>query len=260
MPVYGYVVVEGPHDVEVVGRLLKPFGLKRVQLLQKLDPFWRPLVPTKFPHKDDLLARVPVPVFFQGPTHSIAVHGAGGDKRLVPTVQETREFLDMSAAALTGIGILLDADSQESPADRFARKASELASLALPAPPAPGVLTDTSPRYGIFVIPDNIGAGTVDDLLLDCASGAYPSLLAAARTLVGGIDPDAPAFSGSDMDDFKKPAGRRKATVGAIASILRPGKAVQTSIQDNRWLEGATLARTSLVPLRRFLHDLLNLS
>ena len=28
---YGYLIVEGPHDVEFVYRLLSPFGLERVQ-------------------------------------------------------------------------------------------------------------------------------------------------------------------------------------------------------------------------------------
>jgi hypothetical protein len=33
-----------------------------------------------------------------------------------------------------------------------------------------------------------------------------------------------------------KPAGRKKAIVGAVANVLRPGKSVQVSLQDNRWL------------------------
>ena len=55
-----YLEVEGPHDVEFVARLLPP-SFKRVQMLADLDPALRCLVPAKFPHRDDLLRRVPVP-------------------------------------------------------------------------------------------------------------------------------------------------------------------------------------------------------
>ena len=40
MPKYGYVVVEGPHDVELVYRLLSSHGLARIQQLAALDPSW----------------------------------------------------------------------------------------------------------------------------------------------------------------------------------------------------------------------------
>ena len=45
MPKYGYLVVEGPHDVEFVYRLLSPFGMSRVRLEKDLDPFFSPLIP-----------------------------------------------------------------------------------------------------------------------------------------------------------------------------------------------------------------------
>ncbi len=40
MPKYGYLVVEGPHDIEFVYRLLRPFGLNRIRFEADLDPFF----------------------------------------------------------------------------------------------------------------------------------------------------------------------------------------------------------------------------
>ena len=57
MPKYGFLVVEGPHDVEFVYRLLNPFGLERVRLEKDLDDFMQPLVPRTFPHGGDLEKR-----------------------------------------------------------------------------------------------------------------------------------------------------------------------------------------------------------
>jgi hypothetical protein len=55
-------------------------------------------------------------------------------------------------------------------------------------------------------------------------------------------------------------AGRNKTIVGSVASILRPGKAVQVSIQDNRWLRDATLMLPRVRAVQEFLIDLLELA
>jgi hypothetical protein len=256
-PFYAYIVVEGPHDLEVVARLLKPLGIKRITLLKHLDPYWDALVPRKFPHGDDLLKRVPVPVFFKGAERSLAIHAAGGDTRIASSVEETLITL---AAPPRAIGAILDADVAATPAERHASLQQKLsASTSVRLPDTPGKVAPGPPRCGAFVLPDNTTRGTLEDLLLECASTSYPSLLGAARALVGGIDPDDESFVPADMVDFTKPAGRNKATLACIAGVLRPGKAVQVSIQDNRWLDGAALELPRIAALRAFVYDLLEL-
>ena len=63
MPKYGYVVVEGPHDVELVYRLLSPHGLASVQLDGWPGPFLAPLVPTILSPGGRLLETRPGPAF-----------------------------------------------------------------------------------------------------------------------------------------------------------------------------------------------------
>jgi len=48
--------------------------------------------------------------------------------------------------------------------------------------------------------------------------------------------------------------------VGCIANVLRPGKSVQVSIQDNRWVTAETLTLPSMAPLDQFLQDLFSLT
>src|SRR4051794_33484788 len=102
MPKYGYLVVEGPHDVEFVYRLLSPYGLKRIQFETVLDVFFHPLIPRTFPPDGDLQKRVPVPLFLHSTTHVVAIHSAVGDSRLVETLEENAVLLD--PASFTGIG------------------------------------------------------------------------------------------------------------------------------------------------------------
>jgi hypothetical protein len=61
----------------------------------------------------------------------------------------------------------------------------------------------------------------------------------------------------TDLRELRKPAGRQKAVVSSIASVLKPGRAIQVSIQDNRWLSSRTLAEPKVALLRQFLRDLI---
>ena len=254
MAKFSFLVVEGPHDIELVYRLLSPFGLSRTRLKADLDPYWYDLVPTKFPHNDDLLKRVPVPVFVENATHSIAIYSAIGDSRLAESVQESYSLIE--TASLNGIGIILDADLQKTAASRYADFNTELNKFNFNLPAAPGTVNPGPPRLGAFVLPDNAAQGTLENILLECAQQAYPDLLASARIHVATVDPLVAGFPIDERRDFQKPAGGNKATIGSITSILRPGKSMQVSLQDNQWLRGAQLTIPRVKAIQDFLKDI----
>ncbi|WP_309892764.1 DUF3226 domain-containing protein [Archangium sp.] len=255
---YIYLVTEGPHDVELIGRLLKPHGFRRVQQFEKLEPFWRPLVPRDFPHQGDLLRRVPVPVFFMAGDCSVAVHVADGVSKLASRVEATLAILPLEPA-LDAVGILLDSDDEKDLVSRHSGLRSRLQG-SLTLPDRPGRVSSSVPRTGVYILPDNVSPGTLEDLLLECASQTYPSLLQAADVLVRTAEDNAPELLPEDLEELRKPAGRKKATLASIAAILKPGKTIQTSIQDNRWLDGPTLELARIAALRRFLHELMALA
>jgi hypothetical protein len=255
---YGYLVVEGPHDVEFVARILKPYGFNRIKLKSNLDPFWDDLVPDRFPPDgEDLLKRVPVPTFLTNATHSVAIDSARGDTRIAQTVQESLAYVKPDQ--LVGVGLILDADAQVTPADQFLSIKARVTSLgmSLQLPDNPGEVRQGSPKAGVFVLPDNQSQGTLEDILLECAGIAYPSLLAGAGTFVQGVDLD--ALTRKDKEEFRKPAGETKATVSSISSILKPGKAIQVSIQDNRWLKDDALNLPRVKAVQTFLAELLEI-
>lgn len=250
---YGYLAVEGPHDQELVYRLLSPFGLKRVRLLTDLDAALHVLVPRNYPPGGDLLKRMPVPLFMQSATHAIAVHSAVGDTRLVELVEENARVLAL--ITVEGIGILLDSDKAIPAAQRYTDICNSMAKKNFVLDPQAGVITAGPPRLGAFVLPDNVGAGTLEDLLLDVAPQVYPGLLNTARSHVAAALQD-PGLIKEDLDELRKPAGENKAVIGAMAALLRPGKAVQVSLQDNRWLKGAALASPRVKAVQNFLKEL----
>jgi len=253
---YGYLVVEGPHDVEFAYRLLSPFGLQRVQFEHDLDQFFAPLIPRQYPPDGDLQKRMSIPLFLQNDTHAIAIHSAVGDSRIVATVEENAAFLNINK--VTGIGIFLDADSKGLPANRYASIQTELARKGYNLNSLVGNVTTAQPNLGVFILPDNLSNGTLEDLLLDSANSIYPDLLRAARTYVYAAIKGT-NLSTEDKRDFKKPAGRNKAIIGAMTSILKPGKAVQVSIQDNRWLRGHALSLPRIQSVQTFLKSLFDI-
>lgn len=228
-----YFVVEGPHDVEVVGRMLGERGFRRLNRFDDLDEYWHRLVPRNFPHQGDLLRRVPVPVFFAAPGHSVAVQSAVGHTNIATMTQATLNALDTAPDA---VGIVLDADDAGAPIDRWNQLGKLLSFPSIGG--RPGDVAPGPPRAGVFVLPDNVNHGTVEDVLIECAEQAYPELLRGAQAWIQPLDPDdATIFANAEeRRDFAKPAGKTKAVLGAVANVLRPGKAVQVSLQDNRWL------------------------
>jgi hypothetical protein len=257
------LLVEGPHDLEFCARLLKPRGFERIRELARLQSdhsAWLRLVLGSWPQGGDLLARHPVPMFFSNPTRaSVAIVNAAGVDKLAAELGRSLANLDIVPSA---VGIVLDADGTELPAARFAALTTAIGGLEvdearnLAFAPAPGLVNAGPPRCGVFIMPDNQNAGTLEDLLLDAAEAAYPQLKASAADFVS-VASALPQLNRSDLREYQKPAGPKKAIAAAMASILRPGKSIQVSIQDNRWLGPESLMLPRIAALKNFLEELL---
>lgn len=253
---YGFAVVEGPHDVEFVYRLLSPYGLSRVCNEIDLDLILKPLIPREYPPDGDLQKRMPTPLFLQSDSHSIAVHSAQGDQRLIQTIEENLTYFDFYQ--ITGIGILLDSDKEASPNNRYVAIRDQMRKLNLALGDVSGSVSSGTPKCGAYVLPDNLSPGTLEDLLLECAKNVYPRLLSSAVDYVDRTSEDT-TLTTDDLKDFRKPSGRNKAIIGTIASILRPGKAIQASIQDNRWLRNSALEIPRVKAVQVFLAKIFEL-
>ncbi|MFA5265343.1 MAG: DUF3226 domain-containing protein [Opitutaceae bacterium] len=267
-----FIAVEGQHDAAFVGRLLREASFKlitwkepnpREPLAQFLEPALGRLVPSQFPNDNNLLARVPVPFFWQKDDHVVSLRPAEGESKLISSVCAAERAIRPDSFA--AIGIILDADNKGGSQDRLARLKSVLiqeaktmeqpVGFALPNKLGDFTTTGTT-QCGVFVMPDNLSAGTVEDLLLDCASTNYPNLKLEADKYLQAIDRS--VLKGRDLNEIEAPAGKKKALVGIIGSVLKPGKAIQVSIADNLWVDAMSKELPRVVSLRHFLCDLLN--
>jgi hypothetical protein len=206
---YCYIVAEGPQDIEFLICLLKFYGLRRVTRLSSLDSFWEPLVPRTFPVDDDLIKRVPVPIFLQNTELSVALHSAIAITRLSNTIEESLALIPSSQ--IFGIGLFLDADDIQSPQHRFNDLTDRLTLMGLLLPAIPGQVMQVTHRIGVFIAPNNSKLGALEDILLDCAQENHPNLLDLPRSYVSRIDTD--KLTRDDLRELNKPAGRNKAII-----------------------------------------------
>jgi len=257
---YGYLVVEGHHDIEYIGALLKKNGLSRIVRIDTLDQYWQQtnIIPRKYPPDGDLMKRVPSPVFFQNDKYSLAVHSAIGDANIVRTIRGTLLNVETLLIDATGIGIIIDADYRKGGGiGRFSEIKSQIKDL-IPVGNNPGQILSGRPNSGIFVLPDNNVDGTLETILIKCAQKVYSNLCTGAESYVNGVDSD--KLVGDDKKYFITPSGKNKAIVGCVGNILRPGKAIQVSIQDNRWICDETVKIPEIEMLNQFLKELFNLT
>lgn len=252
---YCYIITEGPQDIAFLIKLLKSDGMQQVEKATQVDIFWKSLIPTKFPYKDDLNKQVPVPKFLEGNGLSIALQSATGESGLADTIEVDLKII--SKTKLTGVGIILDADNIE-PQKRFDQMKKELEKLDLDIPNQPGIVSTSGTRSGVFILPDNQSKGTLENILIECGERNYTQLMELSREYISKIDES--KIKLSDLKKYKKPAGKNKAIIGIVSNILRPGRTLQVSLQDNNWIDNTTLQLDKIKSMKNFLNQIMNIN
>ena len=227
-------------------------------MVADLEPAFERLVPTSFPNQGDLLKRIPVPTFFQNEHHAVAVHSATGINNLVTTACDNLALIEET---IHSFGFVLDQDSGETVAERYQSLKDSFAQQQsdIELPDTAGSVASGSPRTGLFILPDNTAIGTLESLLTPAGEFAYSQLSAEAARFIDAVDTS--CLEPKDRRDFQKPFGQEKARIAAVGAVLRPGKAIQVSLQDNQWITDASInAVVGLKAFDDFLSELFELT
>ncbi|MEG4941624.1 DUF3226 domain-containing protein [Microcoleus sp. F4-D5] len=254
---YAIIGVEGPHDQAFVGKVLKLLGFKDFRdelkgLDSQLDPFWRKFIPV-YPKKGNLYKRLDMPSILFNDILSVAIY-AGEGSNLVTNLDDILFANSEYQTNLAAFGIVADCD--KSTPDRIVEPyAKKFRSYFPNFPDRPGVVNTSSPRTGVYVLPDNASPGVLDTLLCECGQIAYPAYMEKASSYLN-------EFSESDRKFLKwKNFDREKALVATVVSVLKPGKTNTTSIADNNWVSEQTKQPVpGLANFITFLSQLLELS
>lgn len=255
-----FIIVEGPQDAECLARLLKAAGYSRIKDAEDLPLPYRNLFSAHYPRKGRGIDKPhEVPHFRRSATGCIiAMIIAGGDSKLASSLMSAVEAFK---GLPDSIGFVLDDDQAPSPNDRHSsllKTAAEFENLkSLQFPGNPGQILPGPPRTGVFVMPDNRQSGTLEDILLESGAVAYSAQIQAAREFVRSFPTG--GLNGEDLEAGRRPSGPKKQVIGSVATMLKPGRTLQVSLQDNRWLTGGAISTALVLELRRWLHLLLDI-
>nr|WP_122013209.1 DUF3226 domain-containing protein [Maliibacterium massiliense] len=245
---YYYFVTEGAHDAAAIGRVLRLEGFRHQHTASALDDIWRSLLPRQFPFvRDELDADAPIPFFYTKGDISVAVRMAGGIGKLLDTLDDDLYVIRRQhLRKLRAVGIFLDADDVPAAqararliagveglnSRRMERGDDALCFEASLLRQGTGTVFGVPMRAGMYVFPDDAHQGTLEDLLLEASDTVFPRVRGVALHYVR----EASALIGKEHSQSHK----KKATVGCIANICRPGKSNQISIYLDAWISRAT--------------------
>lgn len=248
---YYFCIVEGPHDSAAIGRFLKEFDLSIVQKVNEVDEFWSRMIPRTYPHQNDLLKRVPVPTFYQSSDRSIAIYSAGGEEN-IPIAFDS--LINVSAEQLAGVAVFFDADDEE-PKVKFNQMYRKLKDsidkdlVSIIENVEFNKVKEASIKCGLFIFPNNRDKGTLENILLEGGSIAYPDFIAPAEEYLKSI----PSIYKERWNKSKK----SKVLFGVMANVLKPGSANQVTIQRDNWISEKTIVGTGQQKISEFLEELL---
>ncbi len=247
---YCILGVEGPHDQAFIGRLLKQQRLNEFNGQRDLiDPFWEKFIPI-YPRRGKLYDRLDMPSIFFSPTHSIAVYQGEGSnlyKNLKGRIKEHDPYVQ----DIHAFGLILDADTF-APQQKATEYVTELQEFYPSLVGEPGKIIAGKPRTGIYVLPDNKKQGTLDSILVDCATVIYPDHKVGAIQFLDGLD--------NAHTSHWRPFDHEKAMVATIVSVLKPGASNTSSIAQDHWICEKTVNGVAEVELlSEFLKNLLEL-
>lgn len=259
-----FLLVEGRHDAEFMARLLKLRGFEIRDKLSAIPKHFHKLFPDCFPATDKtrLTQPHPVPGFYEAEGKWLVMLVGGGGES-APRLRNALRTANINGFPPDALGVVIDQDQYPTPEearDAFVIECQRKEGLpgGIDLKTAPGTIVQGAPRTGLFVLPDNLHTGALEDVLLECGEKNYKLLkdraLAfrdEALTNCGLLEGDTASYgeSGGQKDISK----RKKAWVSAMGSILVPAAAIQNSIRDNRWVEGDALELASVKAIAAFL-------
>lgn len=204
--------VEGNHDQAFLGKILRELlGFSQFNRNElDLEPLWRKFVPVYPPKTGRLYLRLDMPSILYTDSLSVAIY-AGEGSRLISNLSTKLSDIDYSES-LSAFGIIADADKYTP--SQVAKMYHDGFQEFFPDFPnevdKSGVVTQSSPRSGLYVLPNNSDQGVLDTLLCACGEVVYPTYMERAKAYVN-------QFSNAEIKKIGwKPFDREKATLATV--------------------------------------------
>lgn len=254
-------LVEGPHDVAAISRILRiNYNIRReITKIADISEVWSRLIPKGYPfNTEGILDRTaPYPSFFQNENLSIAIKVANSDSKLFLTLDRCLKILEReNKKKIDGIIIFCDADN-EIRQEKIKKlidnaKVSGIESFDVEKiEEDQKIYTDVKEiKSKIYTFPNNKDEGRLEDILLQGAKEVYKDLLDEAENYVKKI----PEKYKNEWTE----SSENKVVVGCMANAFKPGRPNQASINDNDWISATTMECEYIHLLSDFITSFIN--
>lgn len=236
------IMTEGPHDVEAIAKILRLRGYSEKNNKKEIPEALQVFIPKSYPFDVDghMERGVPRPSFLTADNKYVVIFNAGGISRIVNKLSDSLSMMRASLLQmLSGIAIVADMDisdqvsRQQELIDQIKAETEDYQVIIQEQGTVEITSKQGSYPLRFFFFPDNSAKGTLEMLLLDGAQISYPDLAGRAKEYIDCVKVDYPLRNYDEL----------KATVGAVANVLKPGKANQVSIHDNDWFTPESLEK-----------------
>lgn len=204
----------------------------------------------------------PVPSFLQNEQISVAIKNSSSDIALITCLHEICDALTIrEKVQLEKVMLICDADekmacdkkeyllqaAQYTEDFQICRQNNEM-NLELSLSNDRKIVIPMM----MYAFPNDDNKGTLEDVLLETAEQSFPELLEPAEIYVDSIDSQI-------YTELAHSAKRKKAIVGCIGNILRPGKANQVAISDSEWISPKSMECTGVKQLATIMREFVDL-
>lgn len=239
---YVMIVTEGPHDVEAVSKVLRLRGYTDRDNINDIPEALHFFIPKQYPFNEEghMERGVPRPSFLMKEEKWAVIVNAGGISKIVKKLSDSLSAMHIGLfQMLCGIAIIADMDNSDQAArqsDFVGQMMSEMEEFQIEHIAQGKIEIIGEPGncpVFFYFFPDNYSEGTLEMLLIEGARMNYSDLLGDAQKYIEKAKKNYPLQNYDEL----------KATVGAIANVLKPGKANQVSIHDNHWFTADSLEK-----------------
>lgn len=255
---YALIGVEGNHDQAFLEKILcKLLGFSKLEDQQiNEDSFWRKFIPKYPPRPLKLYIRLDMPTILYKDDLSVAIYAGEGSK-LIQNLSDKLSNISDYSSSLSAFGIVADADKNtpQQVATMYHNGLKEYFPNFPNQLNKVGIVTESQPKLGIYILPDNSNQGVLDTLLCTCGEVVYPEYMQRAKDYIN-------KFSEIEVKKLGwKPFDREKAIIATVVSVLIPGAGNTPSISRNHWVSTETENQIpELRNLSNFLVRLLDLN
>lgn len=257
------IMVEGAHDLGVIGKLLVVLGYKKAKEQKDLSKELDDILPKKFPFTDGRLDRItPIPDFYCTDGKEVLLIMANGETNIFRSLDKNLRLMSPNKEALKKIEkviIFIDSDAESDRKKKIDELIEGIKTKEVKILDKTKLLNEKKVNLGIkeidihfYCFPNDRDAGVLEDIILKSLDITYGNeILEQTEKYVEYIE-------NKKINEVlgKGNSSKKKALVSCIGNtIIEPSVSGTVYINDSDWVEKTISENLELEAIKDYLDD-----